>query len=43
MICERGGCCGSGGNQPHPAYALLLLAIVVAVLVALHELHNVLA
>ncbi len=30
MICERGGCPGSGGNQPHPAYAFLMLAVFVA-------------
>ena len=25
MICERGGCPGSGGKDPHPVYALILM------------------
>ena len=33
MICERGGCPGSGGKDPHPAYALVLM-IPVALLFA---------
>jgi len=30
MICERGGCPGSGGNQPSPVYPFLMLVVFVA-------------
>jgi hypothetical protein len=32
LICERGGCPGSGGNNPHPIYAVLLMVPVMLVL-----------
>ncbi len=34
MICERGGCPGSGGDQTNPVYPFLMLAAFVAVVVA---------
>lgn len=34
MICERGGCPGAGGNNPHPFYALALMIPVVLLFVA---------
>jgi hypothetical protein len=30
MICERGGCPGSNGKDPHPVYAVILMLPLVA-------------
>ena len=36
MICERGGCPGSGGKQPDPIYALVLMLGVLALLLSVY-------
>ena len=38
MICERGGCPGSGGNEPHPIYGLAMVIGVLALLLAVQYL-----